>query len=515
MNILSHNNNDKDSSKVLEYAIVLSVVGAFFVLYTFAIGDGDIFWHIKTGEYIVKFKALPQVDTFAYTSIDQSTPTSKLAIAILKQYWLAQIILYYIWSAGGAVGIILLRAFIYSALIFSVYVIARKKSNFLVAFGIFILIGTYLPNFSNDRPQLFSYPLTLIVLYLLEKIISDTKPFPAGYFLPIIMLLWSNMHGAYMLGDLLISIYFVSYLFKSYYDKEKICYAIPIVLLLSLICSLVNPTGISGFNEIIKFFSDSKPNYITEYYSPYYILINYNKYNVSYWICIFIYIAVLFISFKKMSLHHILLLLFITVLSLSAYRHTPYALIMMPIVANYFIKVNKKALLVIITAGIVVFVSTTSFSDSLQFKADSFFPSNSSQILKEAKPDGRIFNHMSWGGYLMINNPEYPVFIDGRAMSNRINSRYIMALNGVRWDDIFANYNINTVLVPILVLNESTPLIAKLLQNDNWDVLFYAYNEVILIKKTPHNMELIKKYGSKKTEFIAQLRRLKVYDTLI
>jgi len=500
-------------SSLAERLLLLAIVGIFFVLYTFAIGDGDLFWHIKTGEYIVNNRSLPQTDPFSYTSsmLDSHDPLSTVSTVILKQYWIAQIFLYYIWSVGGAAGIVILRAFIYSALLLSVYSWSRQKSNIPGALGIMIMLGTYLPNFTNERPQLFSYPLMLLVLYILEKMLSCPKSKFTMNILPAVMILWSNMHGAYLLGDMAIGIYLISNMVNSIRQKTTFINKTSIILFISIICSFINPTGINGLYDFI---SNTKPNYITEYYSPYYILTHYNIYNLSFWLSLILGLYIVVKFYKSIALHHLLLICAVSFLSLTAYRHTPYSLIILPVVSGYLTRINRKFIVATVIAGSVLFVSKTSFSSLLDFGTDRFFPEKSSRILNEVKPDGRIFNHISWGGFLILNNPSYPVFTDGRGLSQRVISRYFLAYDGPKWKEVFNYYNINTVLVPILVLNEASPIIIYLLKEENWDVLSYADNEVLFLKKTPQNIGIITRYGSKKYEFMGQLKRVKGYEAL-
>ncbi|MBI3893316.1 MAG: hypothetical protein HY303_17495, partial [Candidatus Wallbacteria bacterium] len=42
------------------------------------------------------------------------------------------------------------------------------------------------------------------------------------------------------------------------------------------------------------------------------------------------------------------------------------------------------------------------------------FPSEAVDWLRRERPAGRLFNDYDFGGYLMFNLPEYPVFVDGR-----------------------------------------------------------------------------------------------------
>src|SRR5437868_10270935 len=66
--------------------------------------DSDAWWHLKTGEYIWQQHKLPMPDPFAYTTYlgKPAYPgEEKVRNFNLTHEWLAQIVLYLAYAAGG------------------------------------------------------------------------------------------------------------------------------------------------------------------------------------------------------------------------------------------------------------------------------------------------------------------------------------------------------------------------------------------------------------------------------
>ena len=76
------------------------------------IGRTDFWWHLKTGQYIWQHHTLPAPDSFAYTTyMGQPAYPGEDVVRYfnLTHEWLAQIVFYLVYSAGGAAGVILFR----------------------------------------------------------------------------------------------------------------------------------------------------------------------------------------------------------------------------------------------------------------------------------------------------------------------------------------------------------------------------------------------------------------------
>ena len=95
------------------------------------------------------------------------------------------------------------------------YVTLRTRSDDILLCTIVTLLATVTASSHwLARPHVFSMPLTLIWYYLLDRFQYDGKP--TLIYLPTIMLLWVNLHGGFILGIVLLSIYLAGNLVYSF-----------------------------------------------------------------------------------------------------------------------------------------------------------------------------------------------------------------------------------------------------------------------------------------------------------
>jgi hypothetical protein len=87
----------------------------------------------------------------------------------------------------------------------------------------------------------------------------------------------------------------------------------------------------------------------------------------------------------------------------------------------------------------------------------------------KAHPQGNVLNEDGWGGYLITNLPERPVFIDSRVdfYGREFLEEYITVVR-VRpgWREVLVRYDIAYILMP-----PDTQLIAVLRDDPNWRVV--------------------------------------------
>ena len=78
------------------------------------------------------------------------------------------------------------------------------------------------------------------------------------------------------------------------------------------------------------------------------------------------------------------------------------------------------------------------------------YPAAAVRFLQESQPPGPLFHAYEWGGYLLRELPEYPVFIDGRTLlyGDELLFAYRQAASGADWQALFAEYEIRLVLMP-------------------------------------------------------------------
>jgi hypothetical protein len=108
-------------------------------------------------------------------------------------------------------------------------------------------------------------------------------------------------------------------------------------------------------------------------------------------------------------------------------------------------------------------------------------PSRAVQWIKDNKPPGPIFNSYNWGGYLIWELREYPVFIDGRAdlYGDEILSEWSEIINGTEKGlALLDKHRINLVF-----LEPKYALLEKLSER-GWEKVF-SDSQITIYRRQP------------------------------
>ena len=169
---------------------LLVVLGAIGVMELAQLPNAiDLAYHLKVGQLMVAEHALPRTDVLAWTTAGQPW---------LDQNWGAQLVLYGVWRLGGFPLLTLFDAALTVATWALVAAACRRRTANLRLIAGAVLAGyaTAAAAFSA-RPQLFSLLLFAVELYLLE--VARTRP-RVALAIPLLMPLWANLHGAFVVG---------------------------------------------------------------------------------------------------------------------------------------------------------------------------------------------------------------------------------------------------------------------------------------------------------------------------
>jgi hypothetical protein len=149
----------------------------------------DLAYHIKVGQLMVADHALPRTDVLAWTTAGEPW---------LDQNWGAQLVLYGIWRLGGFPLVTVVQAALAVATWGLVAAACRRRTASLRLVAGAVLAG-YAASAAafSVRPQMFSLLLFAVELYLLE--VARTRP-RAALAVPLLMPLWANLHGAFVVG---------------------------------------------------------------------------------------------------------------------------------------------------------------------------------------------------------------------------------------------------------------------------------------------------------------------------
>lgn len=363
-------------TKISRWILLLLVFFFIFAVFNAKIWDPDLWWHLKTGEYIAQTKALPSTDPFAFTSLpkDPIHPESKRIKFILSQYWIAQLIFYWVYKAFTLQGIIYMRALILTLLMLLLYRSIRREGIGFFFTLLFLVPATIIFfNFTGERPQLFSFLFTFLLIFLLDGFkratntnrdtsrlietngdlaetdtsLNESRSLNQSHSLnqsqrvsgilyllplPFLMMLWSNMHGGVILGIIVLLGYAFCETFK--YLMKRVGEPLPSKSLnylvaassVSVLLSLVNPNGYNVVPILIELSKSQYMGAIVEAKSPL-VFIQYGYYTQELYLFFFLLAAgfVMFlINIRKADITDVVIFSGLATLSLSAARVIPF-----------------------------------------------------------------------------------------------------------------------------------------------------------------------------------------------
>ena len=517
----------------------------FFLVSTGPIREGDIFWHIRTGEWIWQHKAVPSEDPFTFTaqSKDPARPHSVRYNMILKGYWLSQPVFYFLYRFFGISGLVLFRAVVIALILFILYAWMRSLGvRYSLSLAALSLVGFFIKD-TGDRPQYFSFlffPVIAILLELLRKKLREDgsrtrtpQVAVACFLLPFVMLLWANMHGGYVMGVLLICLYLAGGLFRFGDGSWKIAFnpKFSALLVFSILVTFLNPNTYRVFEGLwYEVRGGVQFAFVAEMMSPFRAAVLYGSYNISYWIVLMAAVFILLFRAKGMRPERALSLLAFGAASLSAQRMIPFFLALTPVIASEIEKRSKQGFKKIadgmaVVPVVLVFVMGFQLREGLfDYSLDSQFPVEAANFLNLEKPRGKLFNYADWGGYLMVYAPEFKVFDDGRRLMDDVEIAQNSVMTGSKrplmgrpeWEAYLEAYNIEIILVPAVTpfMDDFVPLVERLYRDDDWVLVYRDNLSLIYLKKGGQNEEIVKRlYLPKELALINAINRLHSYRT--
>jgi len=320
---------------------------------------------------------------------------------------------------------------------------------------------------------------------------------------PVFMLVWSNVHGEFIAGILVLLAYSVGWVIDYLLDPAN---ANPIVgrnlwlaFLLSTFASFLNPGGIGPWISILGFVNNQYlMSRMLEANAP-----NFQMPELRIFFGLLIFsIFLLAIKNKKLSSGQGLLLTGFSAMSLIAVRNIHLYGVVIPFVlvetlgeANNLqgmlkrvehtlevIENQIKGIIwpVVIVVVLSVFVITNQTAHKFYQFSLSVFPVQAVDWLEKNPQQGKMFNELNWGGYLAFRLwPKQLTFIDSMAdTSGEVTMQYETVIT--------QNENWQTILeknfVEWAILQNHSPLAQVLESKYHWRVLYQDDTAVILRK---------------------------------
>ncbi len=440
------------------WALVI-VAGLLALGSVWALPPNDLWWHVRVGSDILDSGYIPRHDVYSFT--EQGQP-------FFYQNWLAGILMAGLMRLGGVRLLVFARALMMAGLFGAVMLLCWWASKGERQAAIPATLGAILLGVSNQtvRPQLFAYPLFITVYVLLWRYRRGRCPIVAAdtmggvgrsvWFIPVLIVIWVNVHGSFALGVGLIGLVLLGELLSAALPimrgqsvsrpaaaRERLR-TLALVTLLSVAAVLINPRGV-GIIGYVSNLLGSRPvqAFASEWQPP-------NPtagLGMLFYPALFLLFAVLALARPSISLTDWLLILAFAWLGVSGVRHIVwFGLVSAPILAetlprlpkydlarwrarltrhpfgrrfiygraggypafDWLVMASMVALLLVV--GVLLFF----------YPDDSAWLTNQTGIaaidfMEQSGTQGKLFNELARGSYVIWRlGPAQTVFIDPR-----------------------------------------------------------------------------------------------------
>lgn len=487
----------------LPATVILCLAGAAF--YTVRLWDPDYFFHLKAGEYIVQRGALPATDPFLFTQEGQPW--------VLHE-WLFEVVLYLAHRFAGAAGVRSLSAILFALCSWVVFTTARRYLSEVGAIVLIALVSVPIFIGLAPRPHLVTYLFFAVYLLLLLDYV-DRGTERGLWFLPLLMVVWANMHGGFLVGIVLEILVLLGILLTRRLCLEDGAVArarvqpLLVATALTVVAGAATPYHFGHYLYPFKVTGLWITQRISEWQPPAlaglsalpYLLI------LAAWLvaqvlrrsrpspmdltigAALIYLS--FTSFRHLPLAALALVVGIARASADGARESALELVRRLLggaVSAYSRRARKELGVhaerrlnasVLIAAFAAVAIAVQGLEERQLKSGDAVIGWRAIEFIQASGVQGRVFNEYGFGGYLTYRLwPGVRAFIDGRAdiFSDDFSRDYIRIFNGDEgWRAALDRYEVDLAIVP-----RSAPLRQLLLESHRFHEIYADEHNVVL-----------------------------------
>ena len=422
---------------------------AFAIAVRLPSSDADTYWQLATGRWMLEHAQFLRQDIFSSTVAGTSVGIGQ---------WLGQIALAGAFAAAGWSGVAILRATLIAVAAFSLVRLARRGGTpwwiSLPLVVVALLVSTVI---WSDRPQLF----TLAIFPALLEILLSAPGFARRLLvLPPLFLVWTDLHGGYLLGLAVVAIFAA----EGILTKGRRGLPLALTAIACVAVTFLNPAPLELAGAAREDIFHT-PRFLSEFLPPDVVT------PTGALFAGFVLLVMGSALLRGGSLLEAMLLVPLLYLALTAQRQ----MLFFCFAATAFVGPRlatlawRRPALVFppparLPIAIVLLIAAIASALGAPVRPDErAYPAAALDALRQ--DNGVLLNEYDWGGYLIFNLSQRPVFIDGRYAPyvGGVLEDY-QKLVGLRpgWRDLLEKYNVSELL-----LEPQRPL-AVALREDGW-----------------------------------------------
>lgn len=465
------------------FCCVLAAIIYLWIPRTFA--DPDIWWHLRDAEILIHTHHFLTRDLFSFTAAGAPW---------MNHEWLAELPFYAAWHLGGTAGVHAFTVLLIELIMFGVFGLALRRSRNLTLSLVLTVIGTLLATVSfGPRTLLFGWLCLLLELAVLE--LSKSRP-ALLWCLPALFAIWVNTHGSWMIGLVILGLFILG---------RAIRFELPLLTSPGLAPNGLRRLGFIATSCVAALFLNPYGWRLVAY--PFNLAYHQtlNVANVEEWhtldlhtprgklalACVLALAVWQLVRPRRWALVDLLLVV------LGIYSGFTYSrflflftILAVPAVAtmlsNGTVQAKRtpqnrtllNALCMLLLLVSVVRLHRQAAAAGPDLRAGQPLPEGFPPALAHLPQDARVFNDYAWGGLLIWQQHQIPVFIDSRVDIFEYNGTlkdYLDIVHLQDTDRLLDQHRITHVL-----FEADAPLVYFLKRSGGWDVVAQQGNVILL-----------------------------------
>ena len=218
-------------------AVAAFVLAAVVMIDPRVLNDGDTYWHLATGQWILAHGRVPQTEMFSF---------SRSGAPWVPHEWLSELLVALAWRADGWSGVVVLFA---GAAATAAWLMVRRLSYAIGGITLILTASVALACMSGSllaRPHLLALPV--VVIWVLELMSARSENRAPRLVFALLMMLWANLHGSFVMGFFMAGAFGLEALVEAEpRDRFKVIRDWAIFGAAGLVAALITPYGIQGF----------------------------------------------------------------------------------------------------------------------------------------------------------------------------------------------------------------------------------------------------------------------------
>jgi hypothetical protein len=390
-----------------------------------SVADADLWWHLRTGDWIVQHHWVPYADSFS--SYGMGRPWAAYS-------WLFEVLVSVLYADFGLLGLLVFVCTVTLLLTWLLHKFIREaqpdvaKAILLAGIAVFAMAPDLTP-----RPWLFTILLFLIELKILTTV-RRSRDYKRLFWLPAVFALWANFHIQFVYGLVVLAVFtaegIISHLVRRLgvnVDEDEQPLPFKFMMLVSMLCllaTLINPYHfrlysvlwetfkLSGLYSVISELKAMEFRTLTDWFVLALAVgaaftLGREAHRKPIWTLLLVISA--FVCFRSRRDIWFCVLLAVTIIA--------YAPVGVTGALRYVLSKAQTAFVVVtVTTLLLLTIKYQNISQNqLNAEVARVFPVRAATFVADKGYAGPLFNDFNWGGYLMWRLPYLPVAIDGRS----------------------------------------------------------------------------------------------------